>query len=219
MRIKIPFFITLILFATGVLAQSAGNNETPGSVVTPGNKENKEQPVNSGAVNTQVKQTESSGTIELPKTESEVALENFNKAQVFQSQKEYKSALENYDKAVELDSVFYEAYVARAGIRFLLLDFESALADYNRAIAITEKKSGQFQKTGDIKKVLDDLKGARQDYEKVAYLKTRMGDIYYKRGSVKRFMDDKAGGCEDLKKAKELGAFKANPELKNFCEQ
>ena len=67
--------------------------------------------------------------------------------------------------------------------------------------------------------MLDDLKGSRQDYAKADYIKTRMGDIYYKRGSVKRFMDDKAGGCEDLQKAKELGAFKANPELKDFCDQ
>lgn len=209
MRITFIFFITLSLFSSRVWAQSQENGlptETKG-----------QQTVTQGA-NAQQKQAENSGTIELPKTESEVALECFNKAQFLQSQKEFKSALENYDKAVESDSLFYEAFVARAGIRFLLLDFESALADYNRAIEITEKKSGQFQKTGDIKKVLDDLKGARQDYEKVAYLKTRMGDIFYKRGSVKRFMDDKAGGCEDLKKAKELGAFKANPELKNFCE-
>ncbi len=214
MRVKILVFISLILLSSALWAQTQKSNGVTGVTgATGATGVTGEAPVNG------TKQAESSGTIELPKTESEQALEHFNKAQFQQSQKEYKSALENYDKAVELDSIFYEAFVARAGIRFLLLDFETALADYNRAIEITEKKSKQFQKTGDIKKVLDDLKGARQDYAKVEYLKIRMGDIYYKRGSVKRFMDDKAGGCEDLKKAKEYGAFKANPELKDFCDQ
>ncbi len=209
MRIKIFVFISLTFLSSLAWAQTPGTNGATGPTGE----------VSGTGAATPVKQVENSGAVELPKTESEQALEYFNKAQVFQSQKEYKSALESYDKAVEMDSVFYEAFVARAGIRFLLLDFETALADYNRAIEITEKKSKQFQKTGDIKKVLDDLKGARQDYTKVEALKVRMGDIYYKRGSVKRFMDDKAGGCEDLKKAKELGAFKANPELKDFCDQ
>lgn len=208
MRIKSIIFTYLILLSSVICAQTQGNGSTSGTAEqTPG-----------AAVKTTVKQAEA-GNVELPKTESEVALEHFNIAQNKQSQKEYKEALENYDRAVELDSVFYEAFVARAGIRFLLLDFETALADYNRAIEITEKKAKQFQKTGDVKKVLDDLKGSRQDYSKAEYIKTRMGDIYYKRGSVKRFMDDKAGGCEDLQKAKELGAFKANPELKDFCDQ
>jgi tetratricopeptide (TPR) repeat protein len=208
MRIKLILFTHLILLSSVVCAQTQGSGSTTGTAEqTPGS-----------AIKAPVKQAEA-GTIELPKTESEVALEHFNIAQNKQNQKEYKEALENYDRAIELDSVFYEAVVARAGIRFLLLDFETALADYNRAIEITEKKSKQFQKTGDVKKVLDDLKGSRQDYAKAEYIKTRMGDIYYKRGSVKRFMDDKAGGCEDLQKAKEMGAFKANPELKDFCDQ
>ncbi len=208
MRIKSIVFTYLILLSSVVCAQTQGNGSTSGTAEqTPGT-----------APKTPTKQTET-GNVELPKTESEVALEHFNIAQNKQSQKEYKEALENFDRAVELDSVFYEAFVARAGIRFLLLDFETALADYNRAIQIAEKKSKQFQKTGDVKKVLDDLKGSRQDYAKAEYIKSRMGDIYYKRGSVKRFMDDKAGGCEDLQKAKELGAFKANPELKDFCDQ
>jgi len=212
MRIKFIALTYLILLSSIAWAQTQGNGATSGTIET------KKAQTPAAETKTPAKAAET-GNIELPKTESEVALEHFNIAQSKQSQKEYKDALENYDRAVELDSVFYEAFVARAGIRFLLLDFETALADYNRAIEITEKKSKQFQKTGDVKKVLDDLKGARQDYAKVEYLKVRMGDIYYKRGSVKRFMDDKAGGCEDLKKAKELGAFKANPELKDFCDQ
>lgn len=211
MRLKFSVLIIFLstIFVSAQEQKNGGSFENPGTVV---------EKVAATEKNAAPKQAAAQETIELPKTESEIALDHYNKAQVLQNQKEYKAALENYDKAAEYDSLFYETYVARAGIRFLLLDFESALADYNRAIEITEKKSGQFQKTGDIKKVLDDLKGARQDYEKVAYLKTRMGDIYYKRGSVKRFMDDKAGGCEDLVKAKELGAFKANPQLKDFCE-
>lgn len=212
MRIKITVIVYLFLLSSVVWAQNQGNSSSTGTTET------KLQDPAATGTKIPAKQPES-GTVELPKTESELALDHFNKAQSFQSQKEYKTALENYDRAIELDSVFYEAFVARAGIRFLLLDFESALADYNRAIQITEKKSSQFQKTADIKRVLGDLKGARQDYTKVEYLKIRMGDIYYKRGSVKRFMDDKAGGCEDLKKAKELGTFKANPELKDFCDQ
>lgn len=212
MKILITVFTSTLLFVSASIAQNQSNGQGSGTAET------KQGQTPAAGAKPPVKQAEA-GNVELPKTESEVALEHFNIAQNKQNQKEYKEALENYGRAVELDSVFYEAYVARAGIHFLLLDFETALADYNRAIEITEKKAKQFQKTGDVKKVLDDLKGSRQDYAKADYIKTRMGDIYYKRGSVKRFMDDKAGGCEDLQKAKELGAFKANPELKDFCDQ
>lgn len=209
MRIIVAAFLSLIFISSDILAQTQGSEGNPATSPAKTQQTAGAKPA--------AKQ-EGGSAEELPKTESEVALEHFNKGQFQQNMKEYKEALANYNKAVELDSVFYDAYIARASVSFLTLDFETALMDYNKALSILERKSAQFQKTGDIKKVLDDMKGARMDYDKATYLKSRMGDVYYKRGSVKRFMDDKAGGCEDLQKAKELGAFKANPELKDFCK-
>lgn len=151
MKILLNVFTSLLLFASVSIAQNQSNGQGSGTAET------KQGQTPAAGTKPPVKQAESVN-VELPKTESEIALQHFTIAQNKQNQKEYKEALENYDRAVELDSVFYEAFVARAGIHFLLLDFETALADYNRAIEIAEKKSKQFQKTGDVKKCWTTLK-------------------------------------------------------------
>lgn len=157
------------------------------------------------------------GKEELPKTESEEALELYVEAMTLKDQKNYKGALENLTLAIEKDDKFAECYLERAGLKFLTMDFAGALADYDKCIEVLQEKHDKYQMQGDIKKILDDMPSARLDYEKVSQIKPTLADAYYRRGNVKRFMDRKEGGCEDLEKAKDLGHLKANPDLKDYC--
>lgn len=154
---------------------------------------------------------------ELPKTESEEALELYKLAMTQKSQKNYSDAMENLTEAIAKDEQFAECYLERAGLKFLTMDFAGALADYDKCIEVLQEKHDKYQMQGDIKKILDDMPSARLDYAKVDLLKPTLADAYYRRGNVKRFMDRKEGGCEDLNKAKELGHLKANPDLKDYC--
>lgn len=164
-----------------------------------------------------VKASENGGDIELPKTESEVALEKYVEGMNLKNSKNYKDALELFTEAITNDDKFAEAYLERAGIKFLTMDFPGALSDYDKCITVLQEKHDKYQMQGDIKKILDDMPSARLDYEKVAQVKPILADAFYRRGNVKRFLDRKADGCEDLNKAKELGHLKANPDLKDYC--
>ncbi len=157
------------------------------------------------------------GNIELPKTESEIALEKYVEGMNLKNGKDYKGALELFTEAITNDDQFAEAYLERAGIKFLTMDFPGALSDYDMCIKVLQEKHDKYQMQGDIKKILDDMPSARLDYEKVAQVKPILADAYYRRGNVKRFLERKEDGCEDLNKAKELGHLKANPDLKDYC--
>lgn len=48
--------------------------------------------------------------------------------------KDYKRAIDDYDKAIELNSVFTEAYYRRGQAKNNILDFKGVIDDYSKAL-------------------------------------------------------------------------------------
>lgn len=132
--------------------------------------------------------------------------------------RKYDEAQAEFDKAIEIDPNFVEAYVGRGGIKFQKIEFPAALEDYNRAVEISENLVEMHEYKASIKDVLADYEGSKIEGSKAEKMKERMAEALYHRGHLKRFMEDKGGGCQDLRKALELGNLRAKNDWQDLCQ-
>lgn len=100
----------------------------------------------------------------------------------------WKSALRDYDKAIEIAPDFISALTNRGSLKDENGDFEGAIDDYNNVLAMDNV----------------DLENKQM--------------AYFNRGNSKFNLDDKSGACEDWKKAYELGADYAKQRLEEKCK-
>jgi len=82
---------------------------------------------------------ENTDTVQAPSmTTYEEAAKSYDLAQGLEEQRKYDEAQAEYDKAIEIDPNFVEAYVKRGGLKFQKIEFAAAMEDYNRAVEISE---------------------------------------------------------------------------------
>ncbi len=100
----------------------------------------------------------------------------------------WKSALKDYDKAIEIAPDFISALTNRGSLKDDNGDHKGAIEDYNKVLS--------FEKV--------DLENKQR--------------AYFNRGNSKFKLADKIGACEDWKKAFELGADYAKVRLDEHCK-
>lgn len=197
--------IILILcsLATATFAQEAG---------TPMTKEEKIAAAKAKA------KAEGDTAVVIKLTPYEEAAKLYTEAMGLEERRQYDEAQVAYDKAIEIDPNFIEAYVKRGGIKFQKIEFPAAMEDYNRAVEIAENLTEMHEYKASIKNVLGDFEGSKIEGSKADYMKTRMGEALFHRGHLKRFMEDNGGGCADLRKALELGYGRAKTDWPSLCQ-
>ena len=80
----------------------------------------------------------------------------FNKGLEKYRHRDYSGAIQDYSKAIEIDSNNATAYNNRGHTKYQLQDFTGAIEDYSRAIAINPKYSTAYKSRGDAKsQILD----------------------------------------------------------------
>ena len=151
-------------------------------------------------------------------TPYEEAAKNYDKALGLKEQRLYDDAQAAFDKAVEIDPNFVEAYLGRGGIKFQKIEFPAALEDYNRAVEIAENLSEMHEYKASIKNVLADFEGSKIEGSKADIMKVKLSEALYHRGHLKRFMEDKSGGCTDLRRALDLGYGRAKTDWPDLCQ-
>jgi tetratricopeptide (TPR) repeat protein len=126
-------------------------------------------------------------------------------------QQNYRGAIADFNKAIEVDPEYALAYYNRGNANFLLGDFKPAVSDYDKTIALDPKNEDAYFKRGNVKHALTDYSGAISDYNKADEL-TPLGDehIYVNRGNSKYYLQDYKGAISDFTKAIEF-----NPECTN----
>ncbi|CAN5609000.1 hypothetical protein BH11BAC3_BH11BAC3_28650 [soil metagenome] len=118
---------------------------------------------------------------------------------------DFKGAIEDYNKAIEINPIYQEVYVMRGSAKYLLGDFYAALRDFNKAIDINPKYAVAFYLRGEAKISLQDFSGAIQDLNMALILDQKLGDaVYFIRGSAKMQIKDYQGSIDDFTKAIEL---------------
>lgn len=101
----------------------------------------------------------------------------------------WKSALKDYDKAIEIAPNFISALLNRGSLKDENKDYEGAIKDYELVIA--NKKSND-----------DDLRKA-----------------YFNSGNTYLNLNNNTEACKNWKKSSELGADYANERIEKFCEK
>lgn len=96
--------------------------------------------------------------------------------------KDYKGAIEDYDRAIQLKPNYVEAYVDRGWAKGDSGDNPGAIADYTKAIELNPNYADAYNGRGDAKSNLGDNPGAIADYQKAA-------ELYQKQGKTKDYRD------------------------------
>lgn len=90
---------------------------------------------------------------------------------------DYRGALDDCSKAIELDPESSIAYYNRASAKFALAYYNGAVADYTRAIALNPQLVIAYYNRGNAKYELGDHEGAIADYYRAIKLsRTLLGE-------------------------------------------
>lgn len=123
----------------------------------------------------------------------------------------YRGAMTDFDKAIEIDPRNARAYIGRAFTKYKLHDFSGEIEDYNKAIDLDPSNSNTYYNRGVAKDALQDYKGVIDDCSKAIGLDPKYAMAYYNRGVAKARLNDDRGAIVDYTRAIEIDPNLAEP--------
>ena len=96
----------------------------------------------------------------------------------------YQDAIEDLDKAIELDPKLKNAYYGRGDVKYALGNFQDAIEDYNKTIELKPDYLDAYNNRGVAKANLDNFQEAIEDYNKVIELMPDCAIVYLLRGAT-----------------------------------
>ncbi len=127
-----------------------------------------------------------------------------------QQRGENKKAIEYYNKVIELDQQFVEAYNNRGSAKVALRDTKGAIEDYNKSIELDPQYAEAYNNRGNAKVNLGRKEDAIKDYNKSIELDPQYAEAYNNRGNVKVDLGRKEDAIEDYNRSIELNPQSAN---------
>ncbi len=117
----------------------------------------------------------------------------------------YKGALEDYDRALEIQDKDPEIWLNRGHVKEKLNDLKGAYADYTKAIELNEKFEKAWLNRGNVLSKQGRTEDAIQDYTVAITFNPDYANAYYNRAIAKQKLKQAAEACQDLQKAESLG--------------
>ena len=133
--------------------------------------------------------------------------------------KNYKNAIVDFNKTIELNPGHVQAHRKRGYAKYQLEDYAGAIEDYTYAIKLNPEDADLYSNRGGVKIKLEDYAGAIEDYTDAIKLNPEEANLYSNRGGAKFKLAKFDGG--DTQKAQSLyqaviddctHAIKINPE-------
>ncbi|MDQ7822414.1 MAG: tetratricopeptide repeat protein [Candidatus Eremiobacteraeota bacterium] len=121
-----------------------------------------------------------------------------------QETKDYKGAIADYTKALDINSSLAEAWHMRGVCKGETGDSRGAVEDYSRAIALTPGNAVIWYDRGLDKRKMNDLAGAISDYSEVIRLRPDYTSAYYNRAIALRMLGRHQEAIKDFTRAVEL---------------
>lgn len=147
----------------------------------------------------------------------QTADEYFKIGNIKLNSEDYSDAIVEFNKAIEINPEFEQAYFGRGFAKIELKDFNGALDDFNTAVEINPNDETSYYMRGLARAELNDLKGAINDFSIVIKINPKFPEVYYYRGYAKIELGETQSGCLDLRKARLLGYDDAKVAIEEFC--
>jgi len=125
-----------------------------------------------------------------------------------------EKAREDYEKAIEVNPDYVNAYNNRGNIKSKQKDYDGAIADYNRAINLNGQLVEAHFNSGIARENLGDLAGAMEDFNRAIELDSEYGDAYFRRGSLKERLGDYPEALADFDRVLEIDPKSKNKVMK-----
>lgn len=132
------------------------------------------------------------------------AFERYNKGCQYQGKGMYKEAIDCYNRAIEQNPGYVEAYLRRGNCYGKLKEFSKAIDDFNKVIELNPRHAMAYNNRGAIYSNLGEDSRAMDDYNKTIKLNPRHKLAYYNRGNVYRILKEYSKAMDDYNKAIEL---------------
>ena len=171
------------------------------------------------------------------------AIDFFARAMDFMTIRNYKSAIEDFTRAVELTPDFVPAYFMRAVAKYKLAllerdtqptealnseefkpanaklqaDLRSIISDYDEVIRLSPQMAFAYYNKGVILAEANDYTSALSLFSTAISLKPDFGEAYYNRGFIYMQLGQRQKGSDDLSKAGELGVIPSYNLMKRMA--
>ena len=116
----------------------------------------------------------------------------------------FRAALGDYNKALELDDQFAEAYLRRAEVRYLIEDDSGVLADCQRAIALNSTEAKTYFYQGMARYRLDYVQSAVAAFTDAITCDPDDAQYYYRRGLAYQDLNQLDEAARDFRRAAHL---------------
>jgi protein O-mannosyl-transferase len=127
-------------------------------------------------------------------------------------------AMSDYNKAIELNPKYAEAYSARGTLYDALIDSANALKDYNKALALSPTLTETYYNRGNNKLSANNIEGAIMDYNMTIKADSTYDNAICNRGTAWLKLNDLKKACNDWRKAAALGNKNAVKQLEQYCK-
>ncbi len=133
---------------------------------------------------------------------------------------DYRGAIQDYSKAIEINPSNSEAYLNRGLPKHKLGDYRGAIQDYSKSIEINPSISKGYFMRGFAKQYLEDYRGAIQDYDKAIEINPSNSDAYSNRGFAKKELGNYRGAIQDYSKVIEINPSNSEAYfMRGFAKQ
>jgi tetratricopeptide (TPR) repeat protein len=120
----------------------------------------------------------------------------------------YKSALADFDKAIELNPKYIDAYLNRANIKNELLDYEGFLQECKKANEIDPNNTKVYRYLSHIKKTRGDINGSLAALNKALSIDDKLSTAYADRAEIETSQKNYKAALADYNSAIEYTSDK-----------
>ncbi len=140
------------------------------------------------------------GTLQAPPVQTKAenyfrqGLDKFNRG-------DYRSAIEDFNQALQINPEFAEAYKYRAKSRYSKGDYLGAIKDYSQVLRINPLEAGLYSDRGLLRAHAGDRWGAMQDYNQALQIDANCVHAYLNRSFLRVELEDHQGAIADCNEA------------------
>ena len=131
-------------------------------------------------------------------------------AAIFEDQRQYDQAIEEWDEVIRIDDTDTDAWTSRCGARAIVGQLLEALADCNASLKLKPQDVRTLNNRGLVYLKSGQPENAIADYDAALRLSPRMASSMYGRGLAKIMKGDSTGGNLDLTAARAMKATVAD---------